>query len=359
MKKIITFSVLLITVYSAMSQSRYKYEVEKVVEDVYVLKPRNNPYRWVTANIVVIVNSDDVLVVDSGLLPEAGTEAIKEIKKITPKPVKYLINTHWHGDHWQGNEVFAKEYPGLEIISAEGGFKGIKRNGVMWVQTFYPKYLQMMIDNYEADVKRGGFEGEKPLDEAQMKELKEGLDQTKTDLESVKKIKLTLPTLTFSDKMTIRKGDREFQFFYLGIGNTIGDAILYLPKEKILIPGDLVVYPSPYESGAFSKEWVDTSKKLRDFDFNFLIPGHGRIQKDYNYLDYLNALFTEVSSQINQAFLAGKTTADEAAKVVTHESVINELNKNQKYIEYTKRLDPGFVSSAVQDSYKRAMIGLY
>ncbi len=51
--------------------------------------------------------------------------------------------------------------------------------------------------------------------------------------------------------MILRCGEREFQFHFLGIGNTAGDAVLYLPKEKVLIPGDLVVHPSPYESGAY------------------------------------------------------------------------------------------------------------
>ncbi len=107
---------LLAAINLVSAQSVYNYEVEKIVEDVYLLKPKINRYRWVTANIVVIVNADDILVVDSGLLPAAAAEAIKEIKKISSKPVRYLLNTHWHGDHWQGNEAFARNIQVCKLL---------------------------------------------------------------------------------------------------------------------------------------------------------------------------------------------------------------------------------------------------
>ncbi len=339
------------------AQSVYKYDVEKVAPDIYVLKPKINDYRWVTANITVVVNAEDVLVVDSGLLPAAAREAITEIRKITTKPVRYLVNTHWHGDHWQGNETFAATYPGLEIISAEEGLKGIMRNGMAWVNQFYLKYFQQMVDNYEKGVKEGSLTGGTKLTEVQMNELKEGLAQVRSDIESMKGVKPTLPTLTFSEKMILRRGGREIQFHYLGIGNTIGDAVLYLPKEKILIPGDLVVYPSPYESGAFSREWMVTSRKLRDFPFEILIPGHGDVQHDGNYLDYLNALFAEIFRQMNAAYLAGKTSMDDAKATVTHQSVVTELSKDPRFASYAKSLDPGFVPAAVQRAYERVKEG--
>src|SRR3954471_13450334 len=102
MRKLILFATLLASF--SVSGQTYHYDIEKVVDGVYVLKPVVNDYRWVTANIILIVNERDALVVDSGLNPRAGADAILEIKKITQLPIKYLVNTHWHGDHWQGNE---------------------------------------------------------------------------------------------------------------------------------------------------------------------------------------------------------------------------------------------------------------
>jgi cyclase len=354
--------ISLITLISLMSltlfaQSVYKYDVEKVQEDIYVFKPVINDYRWVTSNIILIVNERDALVVDSGLLPAAAAEAIKEIKKITTKPVKYLVNTHWHGDHWQGNEAFEKTYPGLEIIATEQGLKGMQANGMVWAKQLYLKYFQnFYLSKYEKALTEKSLDG-KALSDAELATLKEGTEQLRQDIESMKQLKPVLPNTAYGDKMILNRGSREIQLLYLGIGNTSGDAVVYLPNEKLVVAGDLVVYPSPYESGMFSPEWLETSQKLAALDYKTLIPGHGDVQHDQSYLDFLNALYTEIIAQVNNAYLKGTTSADDFKSVVSHQTVTAELNKKPEYEKFAKNLDPGFVPAAIQTSFRRIMQG--
>jgi glyoxylase-like metal-dependent hydrolase (beta-lactamase superfamily II) len=71
---------------------------------------------------------------------------------------------------------------------------------------------------------------------------------------------------------------------YLGRGNTVGDAIAYLPKERILIAGDLVDSPVPYLGGGFPIEEVDTLKRVKELDVETLIPGHGGVLKGKAFL---------------------------------------------------------------------------
>jgi cyclase len=352
----ITGLLLLISSTNLSGQSFFKYNVEKVTNDIYVLKPQISEYRWVTANIVVVINESDVLVVDSGFLPAAADEAIKEIKKLTPKPVKYLVNTHWHGDHWQGNESFVKAFPNVEIIATEQGLKGIKRNGMVWVEQLYNRYLQNYLEGYEKAVIEKSIDG-KPMTDAQVEELKAAIVQVKQDIASVKQLKPVFPSVTYSDKMVLNKGQRDIQLLYFGVGNTSGDAVVYLPKEKVLITGDLVVHPSPYESGMFSPEWLEVSKKVGELDYQLLIPGHGDVQKDHHYLDFLNAFFEEIIKQVGQAYVNGKTKVDDIKLVVTHQSVMDELNKTAAYREFTKNLENDFVPAAINTSFKRIMQG--
>jgi glyoxylase-like metal-dependent hydrolase (beta-lactamase superfamily II) len=70
-------------------------------------------------NSVVVINESDVLVFDTFSRPSSARQVLAEIKKLTPKSVRYVVNSHWHPDHWSGNEVFAVEFPGLEIIASE------------------------------------------------------------------------------------------------------------------------------------------------------------------------------------------------------------------------------------------------
>lgn len=114
------------------AQPYYSLETVKVADDIYMLKAANVSAFWVTGNITVIINEDDVFVVDSGLLPSVGDMAIAAIKKLTNKPVRYLFNTHWHGDHWQGNESFKKAFPSIQIITTEENLRNIKRFGMLW-----------------------------------------------------------------------------------------------------------------------------------------------------------------------------------------------------------------------------------
>lgn len=351
--------ILLLTTLTKPLQAQwgYRYKVESVIDNVYVLRPQINEFRWVTANIVVVVNDDDVLVVDSGLLPEAGREAIKEIKRITDKPVKYLVNTHWHGDHWQGNEAFVEAYPGIEIIATDEGAKGIRRDGMVWANLFYEKNFNLMIASYEERLKSGQKQDGTKYTVAEKKNIEEGIALVKRDLEEVKKLKPQAPTLSFTGQMTLHSGNREFQFHYLGRGNTKGDCVIFLPQEKLLITGDLVVHPSPYESGSFSLEWLETSKQLATFPYSILIPGHGEVQHDTSYLDFLNSLFAEIIKQVNQAYLKGSYSLEEFQKLVNHESVMNVLNQELRFAEHAKRLNAGFIPVCVERVHRRAHDG--
>lgn len=86
-----------------------------------------------------------------------------------------------------------------------------------------------------------------------------------------------MPEVTFDHELHIDLGNREVQLKYLGRGNTVGDAIAYLPKEKLLIAGDLVDSPVPYLYGGYPLEQIDTLKKMAALDFDTLVPGHGEV----------------------------------------------------------------------------------
>lgn len=354
MKQAIFFLLLIFIIENLAAQVEYKYKVEQVTEDIYALRPEGSGYRWVTANITVVINKEDVLVVDSGLLPEAGREAIKEIRELTDKPVKYLFNTHWHGDHWQGNEIFLQTFPDIKIIATKEGAEGIKQNGMLWVNKLYPKNFELMIDSYEDRLKKGVKADGTKLSDEERDQIKEGIELVKMDLTEVKKLKPIVPTLTFEKSMVLQCGDREIQFHYLGKGNTRGDGVIYLPQERILITGDLVVHPSPYESGTFSLEWLKTSQCLAEFNYLKLIPGHGEVQHDTSYLDFLNALFSEIIKQVNQAYQEGSYTLEEYQKLVNHESVKSALSKESRFAEHIKKLSPGFVPTCVDRVHRQA-----
>ena len=102
-----------------------------------------------------------------------------------------------------------------------------------------------------------------------------------------------LPTLSVADSLVLKRGEREIHVRYLGRGNTEGDLVVWLPKERIVMSGDLVVNPQPYGFGSFPTEWIQTLDALAALDYRYLVPGHGEVQADAAYIRSVQALIEQ------------------------------------------------------------------
>jgi len=197
------------------------------------------------SNAAVIVNADDVLVVDAHMTPDAARVLLRELRTITDKPVRFVVNTHFHYDHTNGNQVFA---PMADIIGHE----------------YTRKRLAGDI------LERGMF--------ASL--LAQQRDQHTPFAQQLREVKPTPPTVTLDDRMTLYRGGREIRLIYTGRGHTAGDVVVYLPKERILCSGDLLVNGVANLVDGFVNEWPDALEKLRPLDFDDVIPGHGEPFRD-------------------------------------------------------------------------------
>src|SRR5688500_18400214 len=90
---------------------------EKVAEGVYMIRHKDSPETFPQCNTTVIIGEREVLVVDSCYLPSSAREDIAQIKQWTNKPVRYLVNTHWHFDHTMGNATYWEAFPGISIVA--------------------------------------------------------------------------------------------------------------------------------------------------------------------------------------------------------------------------------------------------
>ena len=93
------------------------YEMQRVADGIYTIFRTTDPYTPADGNATVIINETDVVVVDANLAPSSAREMVAEIRKLTPNPVRYVINTHWHDDHVLGNQVYLEAFPGVEFIA--------------------------------------------------------------------------------------------------------------------------------------------------------------------------------------------------------------------------------------------------
>jgi len=281
-------AVLLLTSSSAAQAAGvFDLEIKPLGDGLYVLQRPDALRQPVEPNALVIVNRDDVVVVDPGGVPASAESAIRLIRTVTDKPVAVLVNTHWHGDHVLGNQVYKREFPGVRIIAHANTHRDITGKPMAYIGR-----QDTMFDGVIAEWDVLAAKGElSERRQAMLPDLKAARDENR-------KVKLTPPTETFTDKLVLKHGKREIQVLYLGRGNTEGDAVVWLPKERVLASGDLVVAPIPYGFGSFPEQWIATLDRLAAFDFRMLVPGHGEVQAGRDHIRLVQEMLRDVRKQV-------------------------------------------------------------
>jgi cyclase len=231
----------------------------------------------------VIVNENDVLVFDTFARPSTARTVLAEIRKITDKPVRYVVNSHHHPDHWSGNEVYAQAFPNLEIIATEES-----RQLMLNIATAWPPLWKANLAKEQADLDKEISTG-KESDGAALTEKDRRRDEENFRLErdfvaEGANVQRTYPTLTYGDTLTLHHGGREFRFMSV-VGDADGTTVVYLPQAKILVTGDVVSYPIPYFTPALSPH-AKSLRKLAQIDADVMIPGHGPAWHDKNFLNW-------------------------------------------------------------------------
>ena len=308
----IYFTALLTLLIAACQSSGQSSErkVTQLADGVYAIQHQNLIDGNISGNTTVIIGDREVFVVDSCYRQSAALEDIEQIHQWTNKPVGYLLNTHFHNDHNNGNKTYLDAFPSLAIIAQEETKRDMDLIQPGNVER-QPGKLAALI----AALKQGKSQSGRLLTEDEKKQVQEllpGLEQAEAES---KTLVYQTPTLTFTDKIVVDLGNREVQVLHLGRGNTPGDALVYLPKEKIVVAGDLLVQPIPYTSDGYPSEWVQTLRKMGDLDATTIVPGHGPILHDKTYLylvaDLMQSAVDQVRARIRQLGFPGNHTVDE------------------------------------------------
>jgi glyoxylase-like metal-dependent hydrolase (beta-lactamase superfamily II) len=333
----------------AVAQSQ-KLEIVKIADGVYgaiVSEPRMDP---VESNAVILINDDYVLVVDANRTPAAARATIAEIRKLTDKPVRYVVNTHWHDDHIFGNQSYREAFPQVEFIAHRNTREDMQTLAFPHIARGLERWSKVLAETEDRLAKGTKPNGER-MTAAEVAELREQLKVYQEFLPRIKPIQLTLPTITFDSRLTLHQGSRTIEILYFGNGNTRGDIVVYLPQEKVLITGDLLVHPVPYAYGSFIGEWVETMKKLREIDARVIIPGHGPILRDKEYLNVVISLLESITSQVQAAVKRG-LSLEETRKAVNLEAFRVRLAGDDPVRNDT--FTTSILQSAINRAYQQA-----
>lgn len=298
--------------------------MEKVGDGVYAIlhdhATRDWPsgtMQWPHSNVGVIVGDDAVLVVDSDYLPSRARADIALIRTVTDKPVKYLVNTHWHGDHTHGNGVYRAMFPNLTIVGARANRAFIVVN-----QARYPKQLarptsaqHKTLAVLEPILASGRDTSGRTLTTDERKRLGAIVAQLHNELVEIARVEVAPPTLLFDDDFDLYLGTRHVVLHNWGRGNSPADVTAYVPDAKVLFTGDIMVYPVPFTGASYPTLWIDVLKGIEQIPVSSMVPGHGAVQHDHNYTRRLRALMETATSRMDSMFQSG-LPRDSAQKVL-------------------------------------------
>jgi glyoxylase-like metal-dependent hydrolase (beta-lactamase superfamily II) len=283
------------------SVTTHERTVTKLADGVYEIRHPDAPDTFPQGNTTVIIGDRGVFVVDSCLLPSSAREDIAQIKKWTDKPVMFLLNTHWHFDHTLGNATYAAAFPNIQIIAQAHTLKEIAEYNPGAVER-YPQRRERFKKILESGKDADG----KPLSDADRRDYEKSLAGLDGVLAEFKDAKQLPPNVSYDHEMTVDLGNREVRIKFLGRANTAGDSVVYLPKEKIVMTGDILDHPVPYMFGGFPADFPKTLRALRELDATTIVPGHGDIQHDKAYIDQVIAMMESVNGEIRREIDQGK-----------------------------------------------------
>ena len=284
-----------------------RFDIKKVADGVYAAVA--SPAYKVNCNTAIIENADGVMVVDTHSKPSAARVIIERLREMTRKPVRYVVNTHFHWDHWHGNEVYPAAYPDAEIVSNNITREAMVKKGLKRIQD-HMRQVPTEIAKLKADIQAAS--------PAQRAKLEADLKLAESYLAEVRALKPALPTIAFEQTMKLYRRDREIHLLHLGRAHTEGDVFVYLPKEKVVITGDAMIGWTPYMGDGYPEDWAGTLDRLAQLDFTHVIMGHG----DVTGREWLNTFRSYVHDMV-EAARRGQAAGHREAGAALREAVLH------------------------------------
>lgn len=289
------------------------YQTLMLVDGVRLMATPPNYLAFATSNIVLIEQRDGVIVIDSGATRADGDSIVRYIRSFTDKPVKALVITHWHNDHPAGGSQILEEWPQARVIATEATRRGIdgpaQSLGVTYrASATADAALQRQVN--EAIVFAGAEAENLEHDERLRGRYRQMAAEYRQRLPDIVGTRLVAPDEFVTDRLIIDDEERPVELLFLGRANTDGDLVIWLPNQRIVATGDIVVSPIPFGFGSYPADWIETLGRIKQLGFDLLIPGHGLPQSDSAYVDRLIATITDIRTRVRALAAQGFTLAE-------------------------------------------------
>jgi glyoxylase-like metal-dependent hydrolase (beta-lactamase superfamily II) len=233
-----------------------------------------------------VISEEGVVVYDGGGVTAMADKVIDKIRSLTALPVTHVIISHWHGDHSFGIYRYAEEYQNVQFVADEFTHDAMNGSPIDYVLG-YPDFISNNLPRLQETVRTKAHPDGNAVSAGDLARYQRMIEDADDINVEYNRVKVTPPNVIFKDKLIIQSGSVRIELLNLGQGNTEGDIVMWLPDSRLVAAGDLVVLPSPYAFNVPPRPWAKTLQALKNLNSEILVPGHGAVQRDHQYVDLL------------------------------------------------------------------------
>ncbi len=240
------------------------FRLEQVADGAYAAIATDE--NWALGNAGIIDLGDQTLIFDTFGSPRAAQDLCAAAEQLTRRPAAWVVNSHWHGDHFLGNQVFV---PHAHIIATPR-----TRTLISQCSTMLDSAPQRLPEAIRQTQERAANE----TDPAQRQKLMAEAERLAVQLEILATLQLTPPQLTFDSQFVVHGSRRTAVLMTFGEGQTASDIVLHLPEEGIVFAGDLIVVQGhPWMGDGNPDHWLSVLSQLEALNPRTIVPGHGPV----------------------------------------------------------------------------------
>ena len=277
------------------------FDLQKVADGIYFAHAR--PQAMLNCNAAIFIRSKDVVVVDAHSKPSAAASLINQIKReITEKPVRYVVNTHFHWDHTQGDHAYRLTGEKVDFIASAATKQLMSDLAVARMKASVGAVPQQ-IDALRNRAAHSTSAAEKAF-------CADQISQMEAYQAELKDYTLELPTITFDTSYLLRDSAFDLHLDFHGHSHTAGDVFVYCPQQRAIATGDAIHGFLPNIADGFPRMWPGTIDAVGRADFKYLMGGHGPLQTDRTVMLNQRNYIEELTEKVAKGKEAGLSLAE-------------------------------------------------
>jgi cyclase len=247
------------------------FDIQKVANGTYAAIAKQAAV--LNCNAAIFENSEDLLIVDTHSKPSAVVSLIAQLQReVSKKPVRYVVNSHFHWDHSQGTSAYKKANP----------------------QAHLKESVEQMRATLETTEKQRGAS----KDPAEIRRLSDQAAGIRSYIAEMNNYRPELPDVTFDRELILHDKGRELHIAFRGRAHTSGDVVVFCPQSKVVATGDMIHSSLPFIGDAYPAEWPVTMRSVAELPFDYVIGGHGRVQYGKDVLRGMAGYIEELTAAV-------------------------------------------------------------